>query len=126
MCTQECAAVPAAAVPAVPAAAAAAAAAAQGLGQGAGGAWAHFCSLERAHLTISIQPSAIHKLSLPYSEPMHKHWSPCMQHQPSCHLEDAPWGSFAVLPAPSWLPGSWQACFGSLGAAGWGVQASAT
>eukprot|EP00983_Pelagomonas_calceolata_P073431 1152123-Pelagomonas_calceolata.AAC.1 len=45
--------------------------AAQGLG--AGGAWAHFCSLVRAQLTVSIQPSAIHKLSLSYNEPIH--WS---------------------------------------------------
>eukprot|EP00983_Pelagomonas_calceolata_P005357 174391-Pelagomonas_calceolata.AAC.1 len=39
--------------------------------QGTGGAWAHFCSLESAYLTISIQPSAIHKLSLSYNEPIH-------------------------------------------------------
>eukprot|EP00983_Pelagomonas_calceolata_P124802 1161144-Pelagomonas_calceolata.AAC.1 len=25
--------------------------------------------------------------------------------------------------APSWMPGPWQACFGSLRAAGWGIQA---
>ena len=43
-----------------------------------------------------------------------------MQRKPSCHLEDAPQGSSALLAAPSWLPGPWQACSGSLRAAGWG------
>eukprot|EP00983_Pelagomonas_calceolata_P098533 1158362-Pelagomonas_calceolata.AAC.7 len=55
-----------------------------------------------------------------------KHWSPCMQHRPSCHLENAPRCSSASLAALSWMPGPWQACFGSLRAAGWGTQASAT
>eukprot|EP00983_Pelagomonas_calceolata_P056267 1144517-Pelagomonas_calceolata.AAC.2 len=49
-----------------------------------------------------------------------KRWNPCKQHQSSCHLEGAP--SFALLAAPSWMPGPWQAWLGPLRAGGWGYR----
>eukprot|EP00983_Pelagomonas_calceolata_P040899 1137817-Pelagomonas_calceolata.AAC.4 len=53
----------------------------------------------------------------------------CMQHQPT-HAKSTelspgglPTGFFCLTGCPSWLLGPWQACFGSLRAAGWGIEA---
>eukprot|EP00983_Pelagomonas_calceolata_P041446 1138065-Pelagomonas_calceolata.AAC.6 len=37
------------------------------------------------------------------------HWTSCMHHQSSCHLEDTWLGSVALLAAPSWIVRPWQA-----------------